>query len=122
LFFTSGTKNDIDNISITVEYILIIIYSLLYFFEELNEPHTTFIYSSYLFYIIVGILIYSTGTFFLFMQSSEFSPEQWDQLAPINHVFNVIKNILFCVAIFLKKDTPPDNTIKNRYDELFENA
>ena len=119
-YLTSGAKNDIDNISITVEYILLIIYCLFFFFEELNEPNTTFIYSSYRFWIITGILLYSTGTFFLFMQSSNLSDSQWDRWLIINYVFTTIKNLLFCVAIAIKTSPPPDNGFRPPYDELFD--
>jgi hypothetical protein len=118
-FFSSGSKNDIDSISITVEYILIIIYCLFFLFEELNEPNTTFIYSSHRFWIIVGILIYSTGTFFLFMQSSNLSDKEWDRWLIINYIFTIIKNLFFSIAIIIKS-SPPDNHFKPPYDELFE--
>ena len=120
-FYLNLHTSTIDSISITVEYIFIIAFALLYFFEELNEPSTTFIYSSYKFWMILGILIYSTGTFFFFMQSSDLTDEQWDTWSPINYVFTLIKNILFGVAIIIRKDNvPPDNSFKPPYDELFD--
>ena len=71
--------------------------------------------------MILGILIYSTGTFFFFMQSSELTDEQWDQWSPINYVFTLVKNILFGVAIIIRKDNvPPSNPFKPPYDELFD--
>ena len=118
-FFSSGMQSDIDSISITVEYILLIVYCLFFFFEELNEPNTTFIYSSHRFWIVVGILIYSTGTFFLFMQSSNLNDEQWDRWLIINYIFTIIKNILFGIAIIIKP-SPPNNSFRPRYDELFD--
>jgi len=93
---------------------------LFYFFEELNEPKSTFIYSSHKFWIILGILIYFTGTFFFFMQSNDLSDEQWSKWGIINYVFTLIKNLLFSIAIIIKKNTQPDILFKNPYDELFE--
>ena len=118
LFFNRGGKNDIDSISITVEYILIIAYCLFFFFEELNEPNTTFIYASYKFWIIVGILIYSTGTFFFFMNSSDLTDEQWDKWSAINYVGTIIKNAFFSVAMVLKKAKPPESNppFDNKFD------
>lgn len=119
-FYLDIYKSPIDSISITVEYIFLIAFCLFYFFEELNEPNTTFIYSSYKFWIILGILIYSTGTFFFFMQSSQFSAEQYAKWLVINYVFNVIKNVFFGIAIIIKKDNPSDSFLVNPYDELFD--
>ena len=118
-FFSSGGQSDIDSISITVEYILLIIYCLFFFFEELNEPNTTFIYSSHRFWIVVGILIYSTGTFFLFMQSNNLNDEEWNRWLIINYIFTIIKNVFFGIAILIKP-SPPDNSFKPPYDELFD--
>ena len=119
-FFNSGVKNDIDNISITIEYILLITYCLFYFFEELNQPNTSFIYSSHPFWIIIGVLIYSTGTFFLFMQSSNLSDPEWDRWLIINYIFNILKNFLFCIAIVMQKDLSSNHKMQNSYDEFFE--
>lgn len=117
LLLNPGNKADIDSVSITVEYILIIAFSLFFFFEELNEPNTTFIYASYTFWLIVGILIYSTGTFFFFMQSSDLTNEQWQKWAVINYVFTIIKNAFFSVAMIINKSGPPpegNSRIKSR--------
>ena len=83
-FYLDLYKSNIDSISITIEYLFIIAYCLIYFFEELNEPNTTIIYTSYKFWIVLGILIYSTGTFFFFMQSSELTEAQWEKWSLIN--------------------------------------
>lgn len=119
-FYLIIPSSKIDSISITVEYIFIIAFCLLYFFEELNEPKTTFIYSSYKFWIVLGIFIYSTGTFFFFMQSSNLSEEQWEKWSFINYVFTLIKNMFFGIAIVIKKNVLPNDSSKPPYDELFE--
>lgn len=119
-FYLDSHKSAIDSLSITLEYILLIIFCLFYFFQELNEPNATFIYSSHRFWIALGILIYSTGTFFFFMQSGHLSDEQFDKWAPINYVFTLIKNALFGIAILIKKNPPPNHSMDPSYDELFE--
>jgi len=119
-FYLDILKSEIDSISITIEYIFIIAFCLIYFFEELNEPNTTFIYSSYKFWVVLGILIYFTGTFFFFMQTSFFSVEQWGRWSPINYIFNVFKNVFFSIALVIRNNTQLDNSFKNPYDELFQ--
>jgi hypothetical protein len=110
------SDDTIDSLSITVEYILLIILCLLYFFEEISSPNVTFIYSIYNFWIIVGILIYSTGTFFFFMQADDLSDEEWDKWALINYTFTIIKNVFFGIAISMKKE----GTAYSRLDKPFE--
>lgn len=103
LSFVFFAKDTADSVSITVEYSLVIVSALLYFFEEINQPNTTFIYSSFQFWAIVGILIYSTGTFFLYMYSQALSYEEWSKWEIINYVFTWLKNICFIVATCLPK-------------------
>lgn len=116
--FIKAPPASIDAIPITVENILLIIICLCYFFEEINKPNTTFIYSSYTFWIVVGILIYSTGTFFLFMQANKLSEAEWEKYIPINHVFTSIKNIFFSVAIIINKRSKPIKNPPGIYDNL----
>ena len=94
-YFTATTYV-MDSLTITVENIIIISYCLFFFFEQINKVEVTFIYSSYKFWLILSILLYSTGTFFLFMFSSSMSDTEWEKWSPINFVFNIVKNVLFC--------------------------
>lgn len=119
LFLNKGTKTSIDSIAITIEYILLITYSLFWFFEELNQASTRFIYSTYQFWIVMAILLYPAGTFFFFMQSDTFSDDEWDRWLMINYIFTIIKNGCFAVAMAIQKKISDDN-FHNPYDELFE--
>lgn len=121
LSFIFFVKDTADSISITVEYSLVIVSALLYFFEEINQPNTTFIYSSFQFWAIVGILIYSTGTFFLFMYSQALSYEEWSKWEVINYVFTWIKNICFSVAACLPKKTNNFPAEDKMYQDPFYN-
>ena len=109
LFLRAGS-NHMDSVSITVEYIAIIIFTLFFFFEEISEPNTTFIYSTSQFWAIAGILIYSAGTFFLFLYSDSISDEEWDKFSIINFVFTIIKNVCFSIAVTIKPDPENLNT------------
>ncbi|HUR12001.1 MAG TPA: hypothetical protein VM012_11555, partial [Flavitalea sp.] len=106
--YFSSTNYSIDSLTITVEYLFIIIYCLFYLFEEITDPNNSIIYSSFKFWIVIGIFLYSTGTFFFFMQSDKMSDAEWEQWSPINHVFTLIKNLFFTIAIFMRKNNSHD--------------
>jgi hypothetical protein len=122
LFYLSLTlKNSIDSISITVEYILVIAFALFYFFEEISYPNTAFIYFSYKFWVVVGILIYSTGTFFFFMYSSSLDGEEWNNWSIINYVFTIIKNALFSIAVIIaRKESKKIDEYRIQFNEQLE--
>ena len=118
-FFNAPTTN-IDAFTITVEYILIISLCLLYFFEKISEPNATFMSSSYIFWILVGILIYSAGTFFFFMQSAKLSNAEWDKWININYVCTIIENLFFSLAIVMRKEEEKNLYFDQNIDGLFE--
>ena len=103
-----------DSVSITIENIAIIIFTLFYFYEEINDPNTTFIYTTAQFWVIAGILIYSAGTFFFFLYADSISDEEWDKFSLINFVFTIIKNTCFAIAVTIK----PDSTNLNSIDKI----
>lgn len=103
VLYLRSSNNLIDSLSITFESLLIITYCIFYFFEEINKPETTFIYSSYRFWIVTSILIYLTGTFFFFMQGDSLSDTDWDNWKAINHLCTIFKNILFGIGFIMSK-------------------
>lgn len=124
LSFSSGDKIDstiIDSLSITVEYLLLIAFCLFYFYEEMSFPNTAFIYSSFRFWIVVGILIYSTGTFFFFMYSSSLDGDEWSAWSVINYVFTLLKNTLFSIAVWVaKKESRKSDDYKLNFNDSVE--
>ncbi len=115
-YFTSSTTN-IDSLTITVENIIILSFCLFFFYEQLDVPEVTFIYLSYKFWLVLAILIYSTGTFFFFMFSSSMSNDQWETWSLINYVFSILKNAFFSIAIIMKKDNSDNNYLKKPFNE-----
>src|SRR5690606_7537286 len=83
--FLNSTSYYIDSLSITIENLIIICFTIFYFYEQLVLPQQNFIYSSFRFWIILGILIYSTGTFFFFLQSDKLADDQWKDWSLINY-------------------------------------
>lgn len=75
--------------------ILIISYSLLLFHEWLMDDPMEFIYKKPAFWITLGCLVYLSGSFFFFITVGK----QWEQNWPLHAVFNLLKNILFVMAI-----------------------
>lgn len=111
LFFKQSTGT-FNSLNVAILAILIIIWTILFFYEQLTKPadsNQLFIYSTPSFWIVTAYLIYFAGTFFLFIYSqnknleadSEFSM----QYSFINSVFVLLKNILLSIAMFTKTDS-----------------
>lgn len=91
-------KVDFDYLSAPIEAILIIVFSILFFYEQLINPEVTFIYASKSFWIVTACLIYFSATLFLFISTAYLSNDQQKVYWPINDVANIIKNIFFAIA------------------------
>lgn len=119
--YISGLSDKIDSLSITVENLILICFTLFYFFEQLVEPQDRFVYTSFRFWIILGILIYSTGTFFFFLQSDKLSDDQWNDWSLINYFCTILKIIFFSVAILMKKENSDNISEENPLlDDIFD--
>lgn len=101
LFLQYKNFTNLDTIPVTFQAIFVMSLCVYYFFEQIKNPNTLFIYNSYDFWAVTGILIYLSGTFFIFLLSSNLSKQELDDNWYINYVFNIIKNLLFSLSVFL---------------------
>lgn len=114
-YFLKLGNEKFDSVSASIEAILILAFCILFLFDNINtEP--SFIYEKYEFWIIVGMLIYLGGVLFLFIFSSSFTKDEKNIYWNINYSLNIIKNILFAIAFFMKKETTNNLTMQNRYN------
>jgi hypothetical protein len=98
------TNSSFDSISASSEAILIIVYSVFYFYEQLKTPEETFIYSTKSFWITVAILLYLAATLILFVSVSYLSPSDQQKLWQISIIANTTKNLLLTIAFAIKNE------------------
>ncbi len=112
-----------NSLNVVLLAILVIIWSILFFYEQLTRPideNQLILYSSPDFWVVCAFLIYFAGTFFLFIfikmngKGTDINFENNYNL--INGIFVLIKNVLLSVAMFTKNEynrkLAPVNPIK----------
>ncbi|MBW7951346.1 MAG: hypothetical protein H3C56_01970 [Chitinophagaceae bacterium] len=105
--------NEYDSISLSVEFIIIFILSLLYFVQIVTHIRdTTPAYSTAFFWIIAALLLYCASTFFSFFTLNSPADRTSDTIAFefISRVANILKNILFSIAFMIKTNQNKNNT------------
>jgi hypothetical protein len=106
-----GKLKVFDSLQTSIECIIIILFCLYFLFEQLANPQEEFIYTSYKFWITITLLIYLSGAFFLFTYAADLPYEERQDYWSILFICNIIKNILFSMAIYistrLRKDNEP---------------
>jgi hypothetical protein len=84
--------------------VLIVIYSIFFFYEEINSTENLLIYQSYRFWMIVGCIIYLSGTLFLFLLTSDIKDKQNSPSWIINILSEIIKNVFFSIAFIVARN------------------
>jgi len=102
--FIISPPHSFDSVPSSIESIFIIISSILYLFEQIKTPKVLFIYTLDKFWIVVSLLIYFTGTFFLFISAEAYfaDPGFTKNYALINNSFLLFKNIVFTIGLLIK--------------------
>lgn len=92
--------------------LLLIVFSLVFFYYQLSRPDTLFVYASPAFWIVVAVLIYKAGTFFLFLYTNSLSQTEKENFYLINSLLYILQNFLFAISFLI-----PDKT-KYPYTKL----
>jgi len=118
LFYVfTGKVKGLDTIPIGLETILILIYIIYFFYDFSKNVSTFYIYNHYGFWLAVGILIYLGGSFFFFILFDLLSKEQRNSFGNLTYLAEIIKNLLFALAIFMYARYPLENT-KNKTSSI----
>lgn len=99
-------ENYFDSFINGLESIIIITFSLLYFYEQLRYPKTLFIYTHPAFWGVAGLFLFFAGSFFVFIyrQSSWGIQDFIYQYAYIHAISGILRNLLFSIAMIIKPE------------------
>jgi len=95
-----------DSLSASVEAILIIVYSILYLYEQIQDPEVIYVYHTKQFWIVAAFFLYFSSTLFLFVYAATLTNQEHKNYWFINDFFNILKNVFFCISLTMKKDIP----------------
>ena len=103
-FFFVNEMNAFDSFTSGIESLIIILFCIYYLFIQIKGSNSLLIYSTFNFWIIIAFLIYSSGTFLLYLLTNSLKEDIYFQKLYfiINISFNILKNILLSIAIAMK--------------------
>jgi hypothetical protein len=116
--FLHNRTSSFDSLTASLEAILIIIYSILFLYEQIKDPSILFVYYTKKFWVVVAFFMYFSSTLFLFLYAASFTQIEHKYYWYINNIFDIIKNILFCIAFYMKKSKNPEYPVDNLYAEV----
>lgn len=98
----------IDSVPIGVETILLLTFSFYYLYEQTNDTTTMFIYSKSTFWVILGIVLYLAGSFFIYIFADTVDPKEIRHFWFVTNILSILKNIFFCIAIYIHSRPPKE--------------
>lgn len=101
-----------DSIPASVESVLMLIYCIIFLYEQINDPKITFIYYTKEFWVIIAFFIYFSATFFLFIYAANLTKMQHKNYWGINMISNILNNVLFTVSFIIKQPEPNDDPLE----------
>jgi len=99
VYFFQSKLVRLDSVPIGIETILIFFFIVCYFFEFDKKASPVYVYEMYIFWISVGILLYLGGSFFFYILINHLNPAEIDEFGNLTYVAEIIKNVMFSVAI-----------------------
>jgi len=116
LFDLKNSQADtFDSIPTVIECLILLVFSVYYLYEQIKDPNNLFLYNTSNFWIVVGLILFFSGNFFLFIygQSSSTLPNWENTFNLINGVCALLEYILFLIAFIIAK-----NASKNQKSNL----
>lgn len=91
----------LDSVPIGVYTLFVLGYIFYYFYRVLMSQVSVPLYKQYTFWIAIGILTYLSGTFFFNILINHMPKSQIRPYWFITYIFDIIKNLLFVVAVVI---------------------
>jgi hypothetical protein len=117
--FLQGRITNFDSTTASVEAILIIIYSILFLYGQIKDPAILFVYNTKKFWVVGAFFLYFSSTLFLFVYAATLTKQEQHNYWYINDLFDIIKNILFCIAFTMKTSSKPKNPAEDSYEDRY---
>lgn len=114
IFYYTNTHLKFDAISVGIETILVYVYIFLFFYEYFIRVDNEYVYNHYCFWVAIGLMIYLGGSFFVYILANHIPSNQLNQFWSLTFIAEIIKNILFAVAVLVNARQKTRQKIPNQ--------
>jgi len=103
IYFLTATLSikhaNLDSVAVGIETILVFMYSFYFLYQEFKNLQNQSIIKKPMFWIVCGMIFYLGGSFFFNLLANHLSEALMDKYWFYSYSFDIIKNVLFAVAI-----------------------
>lgn len=116
IFYASVEIARLDSVPIGIETILLFIFILYFFYLHFNTLSSYSINENPSFWLTTGILIYLAFTFFFNILANSLNQEHFKMYFYYSYLGDILKNILFSIAVILFARKKESFTNKQRFN------
>jgi hypothetical protein len=110
----------IDSIPIGIETIIVLTFSFYYLYEQMRKTTTIFIYNTYQFWIVLGMVLYLAGSFFIYIFGNYVSIAELRKFWVITNFFSILRSVFFTIAI-IQHAKPTKNRLLSDFEVSYLN-
>lgn len=92
-------KERMDSYEIALEAFIILALIIYFFYLRFKTVDENFLYQNPYFWLMIGMLVYLSFTFFFFILVNHVDNEVIKNYYPLSYIGDILKNILFAVAL-----------------------
>ena len=75
----------------------------------MKDPENLFVYSRFSFWVVLGMMLYLAGSFFIYIYASRLDSGEVGKYWIFTNIFSILKNIFFTIAILLNANEKTNN-------------
>ncbi len=101
--------------------VLCLTYSIVFFYEQVNAPEALMIYQTYRFWIVLGCIVYLSGTLFVFMITSGLKDKEHSAYWNLDIVFEIVKYVFFAIGFLVAQSNRAEPAAQDNFEaSMFE--
>jgi len=112
----STSDDHFNSILSAVGSVIILILCLVFFTQSMKLTSEPISFFSPIFLIVVALLIYVASTLFLYIVASRLSDKEMEQYWILNHVVNILMNVIFSMAFISFRSQHKNPSTENAVD------
>lgn len=94
-------KSRFDAIPSGIEAVILLMYTLVYIYQQMDPANKKNIFSQFEFWICLGIMVYLAGTFFFYILANNMPIAQVKSYWFITYLIEIVKNVLFTTSMLI---------------------
>ena len=114
--FLSSNDDHFNSVLNAIGSVIFLSLSIIFFILSMRNSEASATFFSPIFLIVIALLLYISSTLFLYIIASRLTEKEMEQYWSINHISNILTNLIFSAAFFLNRSQHKNPSTENAVD------